>query len=493
MVNTNLMYRLNNSLPAKVLGESKETIANYKGQLLKSLQIGDILEGIVINKIESGYVLELNSGMHIPVFLLDEIDLGKILQFKVENNKQGEIFLSVNKEITQSLTQKVIEELGLTHTPEMEECVKQFIAKELPLTKESLLSTHYLHRQYQIPKEVIINAMAKSNQLTEKEVQNLFAIKEQGIDNILKEIKQNILQIEDVQGQFEILKELSKQLPKEDRAIILNRIIQTILKQEIAPNTLEGNLMPEEIEKTWMKIVRYLESGGNENSKVDIENNKVGMENNKIEIENILRQDSKLYKEGLKTFIERIYDKAIGIDVEEFKEPLQKQLEQFSQKILKVIESGKLETLNEIGKDTLTTLKQGALVLQKLNIQGDYFLFPFMNNTVLNKGEIYFFEPRKQLVKGKKSIYIVIALDLSMINHLEIHINKIKNKLSLNIMVETEDIKNHITKYMSRLLQEIQDMGYQLEKCTYTLQDPKKHKPIASYIEQKITAFDMKI
>lgn len=485
MVNTSLTNRLNTDLVMKFSGESKENTASYRGQLLKSLQVGDILEGILINKTESGYVLELNSGVHIPVFLLDEIDLGKLLQFKVESNRQGEVHLSINnnKDTTQNFTQKVIDELGLSHTKEMEQCVKQFIAKELPLTKESLLSTHYLHRQYKIPSEVIINTLAKANQLTEKEIQALFAIKNQGIDNIVKDIKVSILQLEDVYEQFKVLENISKELPKEEKSIVFEKIVQSVLNREGFKDSIEGNLSPKQREKAWMDIIKHLESEGTwERDRPQ-----------KMDIENILRQNPNLYKEGFKMFIDELYDKAIGIDARKSKQPLQEQLEQFSQKVLRILDSSKIDAMSESGKDTITTLKQGVQVLQKLNVQGDYFIFPFINNTSLNKGEIYFFEPRKQLAKGEQSIYIVIALDLSMLNHLEIHINKIKNKLSLNIIVETEDIKKHLTKHIDRLWHEIQNLGYQLEKCTYTLQDQKGQQPMASYIEQKITAFDMKI
>jgi predicted amino acid-binding ACT domain protein len=136
--------------------------------------------------------------------------------------------------------------------------------------------------------------------------------------------------------------------------------------------------------------------------------------------------------------------------------------------------------LNKEDKACLNLIKEPVNVLGKLNIQGEYFIFPMLHQKQETQGEIYFFKPKKTTTKNKNNLYVVLALNFPNINDIELHIHKQDKKIRMTINVGCEEIQKHISQYMPKLYDQIQNLGFQISQIEWGLIDQNKDKKLSS-------------
>ena len=87
-----------------------------------------------------------------------------------------------------------------------------------------------------------------------------------------------------------------------------------------------------------------------------------------------------------------------------------------------------------------------ANALEKYNSQGQYYCFPLQIKEHQTSGELYFFKPKKQKKSGQngQGMYIVLALDMPSLKHIEVHLEEKKEQLELKIKVANTQILKQI-------------------------------------------------
>ncbi|ONI47713.1 hypothetical protein AN644_04160 [Candidatus Epulonipiscium fishelsonii] len=147
-------------------------------------------------------------------------------------------------------------------------------------------------------------------------------------------------------------------------------------------------------------------------------------------------------------------------EIEQLKQPL-KPLEDVFEIMDKVIEdTGKNPSIEKELEQTKQTLDVG----NKLQQDGHMHMIPPMFHEHIEKGQIHFFEEaKKQKDTKKKGMYVVVALDMNYMNHIQLHVHKNDKQLNMQILVENNDIKQFLQPYLSTLTSFINDMGYNLD------------------------------
>ncbi|MGL6173248.1 MAG: flagellar hook-length control protein FliK [Cellulosilyticaceae bacterium] len=448
MVNTNLIARFFNQMPVMQQQLSKEQLEALR-QFVKELQLGESIEGILIKELNSGYVLEVNEEIRIPVSILEPVQVGDLLKFNVIAKKQDEIQLKIQTAEPTPLIDKITQDLALPKDEKMNKCLNQFMQKELTLTRENLLHTYYIEKHYQIPSAVMTNVLARKSGITEEQANKLARLRQQGLARIGESLKQIFGACIGEDEVEELTQLIEKYNPKGESKELLKEIFNRPHEEET-------------------KIIQ--QSNRLKNSL------QVGQE--------------KLEKVEKNFMIGRLVDSLIGINPQNSKN-LQKQLRINIEILQEVIEFIERQEKGGPYKEQLLPLKESLEVVQKLNNEGNYFLFPLIYQQELNQAEIYFFEPKKRQKDKKHATYVVIALDLSALKHIEIHIHKIDKNLVMEIIVAHQEIEQWLMTYTEQLKQEVEQMGYTLKQCTYKVQGEKMDRIGHQYTS--INHFDWKI
>ncbi|ONI44567.1 hypothetical protein AN640_05330 [Candidatus Epulonipiscium fishelsonii] len=147
-------------------------------------------------------------------------------------------------------------------------------------------------------------------------------------------------------------------------------------------------------------------------------------------------------------------------EVEQLKQPL-KPLEDVFEIMEKVIEdTGKNPSIEKEIEQTKQTLDVG----NKLQQEGHIHMIPPMFHEHIKKGQIHFFEEaKKQKDTKQKGMYVVVALDMNYMNHIQLHVHKNDKKLNMQILVENNDIKQFLQPHLSSMTTFINDIGYNLD------------------------------
>ncbi|MGL5676907.1 MAG: hypothetical protein ACRDDX_10875 [Cellulosilyticaceae bacterium] len=461
---------------AALTDDTKAAFLKCKELFLQGLTVGDLLEGTLVKMPEGNLMLQLKEGIQLPVQLLDALPLHEALQFVVEAVKGDQVYIKPSQPEA-TMAEKAIQTFGLPETTEMKQCVDTFVEKGMALDKSSLLKTYYLHKQMQLPIEVVVNLVEHLGD----EVKNVWGNFKQLPQTYLKEAVQQFGELmamppQEVhkeawaKQQLQLIKVLGGQLPASESDAILSQCFKEgapevqFLKEWLTPleHTSKHQMleMPEVADGLLQK---YINDG----------------QPFQLLLKQLHESAFTLSAEKLQTF------KKCELPIKqtplfESYECLQKCLEQVEEKCL-----------TKEGRELLRTIQEPMTQYSKIQDHGQYYTCLFQAQEQRKQAELYFFKPHKKVNGNKKDYLAVIALDLPALHQLEVHIHQQDQEISVTFYVGDEDKQ----KFLAGHLMEVQARLDTLHKRKiYISCQIKKEAAIKkSTIDQSFTGLDVKV
>lgn len=465
--NSQLMNTIKTQLETANLSEAnlKLLAAKCRELLIEGLEIGDILEGIITPNGEGKYTLDIKPGIHIPVSLLSDVEIGKLIKLIVENKQDGQLVLSMLKEeVATNLNDLVTKQFELPRDTVMKDCVNSFIENQLPLKKETLMQAYYLQKNYQMPAEVVSKLFNEYGILPNQMMESIETLKTNGIYPIQQEIGQIIEQIENPEQLMKVFASICEGATEEQIGSVLKDISkkQILLTGEsdndgffsakdlVLPKKMENILLDKDLGKIFQTLLSRPES--------------------------------------LKDVVVKLYDTTTLTNLNEIKngDTIKKETFETYNKLARIINTLEELPLKETAKTYISDIKQPIALLGTMNQVGDYFLFPTWQQQ-LQDAEVYFFRPKKSKKDESNELYTVVALDLPQLEHIEVHVRQIGKQLSMGFNVKNEAIKKFVMIHVPRLQTTLEDMGYKVLQCSYqVIEEATKQKLLLKDEQPKI-------
>lgn len=519
ITNTQLLNDLKKQLSLQDLSESQKIglAMRYKQLLIDTLKVGDLIKGTVKALGENSYVLEIRPHVQIPVILNDMPTLDNLMSFIVKEKTEGKLFISsidhanVFPEGKTDIVDKVVHELTLPKNKVMKEIIFDFINKQLPLDKNTLMKAYYFNKEFNIPTKVLANLAAYEKTWTDKDLKYVQTIRENGLTSTQASIKKMINELPLVNDLKEVFNILAKDMKVDDIHQILSKYISDLdvndgdIKNLNTSNLNTGKLNKGSLDMNKLDM-KSLDAG--DLNRATLEENvdkskKFNKEAKNIislvdkDIPDIFLKDITLFKKALLA----LYDKRNIADMHKLKDnSSHKELDKTfnfakaSKEILEVLE--KLDQTPDKQRE-VNALKENIKVIENLNEEGHHFIFPMSYHDQIVQGELYFFKSQKYK-KNKKdnidNIYIVLALDMPHIEHIEIHINKQGKDIYLTFNVIDEEVKKHINKYTSQIENDIESLGYQIKSLLwgYLNKEDEIERPFIENVYESLSHMDIK-
>lgn len=439
-------------MPLQV-SEKVALLNQYKELLFAHLQVGDTIEGTVKSMGNNQYMLQLKEGVTLPIQVALPLEDLQHTIFVVMGKEQGKLYLTPQttmENTPHTLQSQTIKELQLPNNEAMKNIISDFMAKQLPLTKEILTKAYQMHMQQEIPTKVITNLVSNEPFFSLKDFIDTNQLKEDGLVKIQQDFTLAIDDLSKSEDMKNLFVELKKMLPKEKMIEIVNKLPNEFIQQ---------------------------------------------LGNNKEQIAQLLQEDkllTKLWNEPTiaKKLLLNMFKDAMMIDYKSLQmdEMQTKKIENIAKYYVQIAKTLEKADIQEHMKEKLLQWSDPIQVLHKWNIQADYFFFPFLKNNKEHQGEMYFFKPKKKDKNNKENMYIVLALEMPTLKYIEIHIRKQEKQLYLLIKTANKQINDCIQEHIASLQTQIYEMGYILEQVscietTESLKDTMQHSSLAELIE----------
>ncbi len=445
-INNQVMNSFNNST-GEASTTPKISIENIAKQFIQTNVQNGKIEGMV--KLENNQtLLELTNGKQISVKLASDVPTGKIMTFNASLSTEGEVLLKLDN-ASNSLINQVIQNLDLPDTDEMRACIESFMAKSLPLEKQDLVKANFNVKHFELPTEVVTNMVEKATSMTMSEREIAKDITHNGINTLSNDL-------------VEITDKLSEDNKQEIREFIDNK----------------NNLSYNKNVTVMTHDNATITNTDNTNEEISLANKELSSKENELLIkseEDIITKSAKNIANNIdknlitEDDITEVVNKFLlgdKIDTGNAKETIENILTNFKD-LAKVIEEVSTKEDEEVTlsiKKDLEVVNQKLEVATKLQEEGNYHLLSPLMHQQLDKGSVHFFEPKNNMGKAKSGLYIVIALDLDALSHIQLHINKIDKNLSIQMYVENDHIKSYLGGHLSTLMNVIHQEGFQLNQ-----------------------------
>ena len=438
-------------------------------QLIAKLQLGDYIEGTLLEK-ENSMVLKLPNGISFPIQLVNPVEIGKLITFMVVGKEGQQLVLQPKENEMGSQSQlidKIIGEFQLPNQVEMKTIIGQFLEKQLPLDKESLLTIFRGHQIYDLPAEVLVNLKEGQSPLMPKEIQELAYLKTDVIKNVVSEFSGIVNSVQQVNELEELVYELGNTLSTEQlQKTIKTSLLGQGLRDVINHLPIEENLStgPELQMPTLERVLERWLSQASDTGKLE------EIINHDLEV------PKALYEKIIKSLAECVLKEYIRMDIENLKNDVSEseKITETSARIEVIIKHLEKLSLSDENKEKLQQLNQSAQVIQKYNMEAQYFCFPIVIKQQENIGELYFFKPKKKQNMLNDRMYIVMALNMPTLRRIEIHIEQMKENINLTLKVEREEMKQQIETALGQLSEELLHLGYKMSQIQVKLlKEPK--------------------
>lgn len=439
---------------------------------ISRLQAGDKIEGTLVQE-ENHIVLKLDNGIKLSINLLENVELGQLFLFDVVSKEGNKLVLKphlTDMPPHKALTDKVIDEFKLPNQAVMKHIVAQFISKGLSLDKESLLSVFQNHKTYEVPTEILVNLKSNEMPIGIEDLSQWSRLKSEGIQMLLEGFQSIIAEI----AESNLLERLLHSL--------LNKVCEGNLEKAmkgILFNKIEGieNVTYDIIDTT---LKEWVVSSFAEDQLCDQLGNVI---NRKMEIS---------YIEFLQELIEDIVKTSLEVDIKKLnEEPKEsKKIINTSRQLEELINEFEKLNLSNEGRGKLQQIHQTFQLIQKYNIEAEYFYFPFVLNEQQGNGELYFFKPHKKHGFINDRMYIVMALDMPTLRKVEVHIEHIQNGIHMTLKVEQQSVKELIEGVLGILYDELKDLGYEISQLRVSLLKSRENE---EKVDIQLRHMDLKI
>lgn len=454
-------YQNNVSSYAALTDQAKAALLTCKQAFISQLQIGDLIEGTLIQREDKLFLKELTTGLLFTTSLVDEKLLGQLLEWEVKGMEGEKLLLALKEYLPQAsggdktIVDQALEELGLPQRPGMKDVVENFTRFELPLLKPSIASTYGLAQVTKLPTQVLLNILQRYQEQVKLSPQVAYKNIDKYEDTKLIESMNEALTVASNAL-------LEKGMSKEQ---VFTKFFNIFLK--VVPGEAFNDLVKE------LSLWVQPELEGN------LEINNKSREAVKSFVKLLVEQEVPV-DEALK----KCFKSSIRLSLEDLKEAT-KQLGGLKNTMLfkedEVIKTLVREIREQMPhkeqlEKAMGQVEEQLMVSQKLKEEGHYYTFPFMSKLGEAHGKVYFYKPHKSKTKKDKSLYTVIALDMPQLKQVEIHIYQVEKSLKIGFYIDELEVRKVIERKAYRLVEPLQALGYHINAIS-----------ISERIEAKVT------
>ena len=487
-------------------------------ELVKNLEVGDVVKGRVLEAIDGMVTLKTSSGQQLTAALLTDIEIakGSVIELVISGMDGGKLLAQLKEQGTLALNleAKLGELLAKMNIPVNDktlEAAKLLIKHNMPLDKEHMSSVVNLEKNAvslaktstdgavgivlsgvdieAVPLDLLNKVVLSTEKAVSQKLQEI--VKEQSAPGVLhteEEVAEKQVNIKPsiVDSAAEAQKHKSAlenniakgaintedQVPVKDLGEKLHQLMKQ-LDIDTDSNPEVKNLI-----STLVKAVQTAGKVSNEAIVYLLSKDLEPSAKNLNLLENNINN-----KEKLSTFLAKLEDQInthSHKELKEVKEEMKKvflqpsQLgdkEEVQEKLKEVIKLGeKLEAIlgqKEIKdmeiKSTLTSLRDNISFIKSINEHNNYLQIPIMINGRNTSAEVYVFKDGK---RGKaidpNHATVLLSLDLKYLGHLESMINIDQKSVNVTFRLEDNKIGDLLKSRSEQLRLSLEARGYRL-------------------------------
>ncbi len=148
------------------------------------------------------------------------------------------------------------------------------------------------------------------------------------------------------------------------------------------------------------------------------------------------------------------------------------------------------EANRAVPREQLDVIKEQVEVINKLEQANFEFISPLLHSQI-EKGTVHFFEEKSGGGgRHKGGLYIVVALDMDSLEHLEFHIHKFDKQLDIQIYVENDHIKSYLTSYAGSFMKVVEEAGFVTSNLRI---DSMEQKELKKETTAMLSNFDFRV
>ncbi|ONI48163.1 hypothetical protein AN643_03000 [Candidatus Epulonipiscioides saccharophilum] len=358
--------------------------------------------------------LSLPNGDKIEVKLQADMPLGRLMSFAAFKSPSGEIILKLSDSTKNVIMlDSLVKNFNLPDTDQIRELINLFMNKSLPLNRQELIKANFNSSNFNIPTHTITNLLAKSISLSPEQLLIAKDLINSGLLPLAKDISNAIVFNLDDANKQKILD-------------FINRFNPANLGTE-SDLRYPANLGSE----SDLRYPTNLGTASNLSSPANL-----GSAINLNSVANLSQTD----------LANLVSDFLLGLPLNSSSQHLainNNALQDF-------IDLVALLNLDNVREDpSQPTIQERLDVLSKLESADFELLSPMLLSNLLN-GSVHFFNEKPNSSNASKKsngLYIVVALDLANLDHIEFHIHKFDKLLDIQIYVANIDLKKFLSSF----------------------------------------------
>ena len=487
-----MIHELNQLNGKQILSElshdlmtQNSTLQNKEVMLaLSKIQVGDLISGKLILE-DNQTLLKLQDGIKLMAQLKNPMLSDSLSDFLVVGKDRQHLELEqveVNKASAKEvkLEEAIIKELELPDTSEMKTVVSQWMDKQLPLVKNQMLQLYHLAKDYEMPTETLVNLKNHNELVSEGELKLLGQFKEEGISLVEHAIEQSFEGTSKEQ-MIGFLQAMGEKFSAEG------------LKEIMGPFLELGSAKMNPDEKQDM-LPKIPDASKQDTPLDEKELSFTAMKDEPSVSQNVKEEYAHLLKalpnRQLKALAHHIARKYLVMDQKAIANGNEEELHKIGEaakRLKEVLSEVEKHTEKEVAKESKQVLQQISQTMDKYNTQGEYYCFPLQVGEHETSGELYFFKPKKSK-KGagsQKGMYIVLALDMPSLKHIEVHLIEDKKQLNLKLKVANDEILKQMESHQKQLDELMKDGMMPIGKIQFEC--------LKETISQKVKAYEKEI
>jgi len=459
---------------------SQKTQVSTSKAIENNLKDGQI-EGSVSR--ENGKtLLELANGEKIEVKLQADVPMGKAMTFSAFKNAAGEIILKLSPATQKSIIMdNLVRTLQLPDTPQMKELISLFMSKSLPLDRQDLIKANFAVKTFDLPAQTITNLAEKSLNLTSGQLEIAKNLQQNGT----LPLAQNISDLIELLPNQKVLEFLANKLnlPTNNAATTATpanaattatpanaattatsaNAATTATPANAATTATPANAATTATPANAATTATPANAATTATPANAVPTTTAANATPTTTAANAATNATAANAATNATLSDAVKELLFGTEVESFADIKLDDAVRDLNELVDVIEEV-VEELDEanraVPREQLDVIKEQVEVINKLEQANFEFISPLLHSQI-EKGTVHFFEEKSGGGgRHKGGLYIVVALDMDSLEHLEFHIHKFDKQLDIQIYVENDHIKSYLTSYAGSFMKVVEEAGF---------------------------------
>lgn len=489
---------------------------------INDLQAGDKFKATILDIKRSEVTIRLTDGSTITAksLIIPDARIGETMEFTVQANKDGQILLSMFSEEQGKQQQlntllKILFSANIMPSEEAIAVVKSLMNNDLPVDKntiQNILQT--LKADPDLDMDTLAFMLKEDIPITEKNIEQLklTAHNENKIINQIDELAFKIAGIDEPDIRKQVLDLFLPELSVEDSENKMTNNISTNIKEFISvqQQQIAAKLEIPEQKQMFKEVTDFISDKIISNDETITVKAKDIIKNGgdiKSVIETIIKQypdKSRLFNEvknddKLMNTLKEFFDKLLELETpkkfikpevlakhikeslfinpkeDTFPEDLNKYYKQLHEKVAKALlitENGGSENTREASK-ILSEVKENIEFMNNINKFEEFIQIPFKLGDANNQGDLYIFKDKKGKKISKDKASVLLTLDLSMLGHFEVFVQKDFKNISCQFRTIDKKIQSLVQISIHELQSSLKQRGYTLSQVMYkTIEEP---------------------